>query len=88
MEEHSYIWKLITEADCGIAVRPKDVDSLETALRQLYENRARVLQMGRNARALFDANFTLDQAVRTYRDVVERTIASSSEKFDKPIHSA
>ncbi|MNS43248.1 putative glycosyl transferase [compost metagenome] len=89
VEEHSYIRRLITEADCGVAVRPKDIDSLEATLLQLYKDPDRVLQMGRNARSWFETHFTLEQAVRNYRNVVERTIASSNrEKFERPVNPA
>lgn len=70
VEEHSYIRQILRDADCGIAVLPKDIDALEKAIRSLASDPQRVKQMGQNSRKWFDAHFSLQKAVHAYRQAL------------------
>lgn len=57
----------VEENQCGVVVPPGSIDALANAILALAGNRAETHMMGRRARKAYDAHYTLEQAVRTFR---------------------
>ena len=62
----------ITESGCGLCTPPEDGSALADAIRFLYQNPERVLQMGRNSRAAAEHVYTRQNATRKYLSVIEK----------------
>lgn len=65
------IAELVRRHGCGIVIEPGGGECLANALRALKANRARVAEMGRNARAMLDAHFTQRAAFARWRSLLE-----------------
>jgi glycosyltransferase involved in cell wall biosynthesis len=58
--------KLIREFQCGVCVSPEDPDELAKAVINLYNNKPRCEEMGRNGRRVAEEVFSLEVAVDKY----------------------
>ena len=63
---------LLRKFDCGLTVPEGDPAALAEAIRTLAADPERCGAMGRNARAAFEANFTLPHAVARWRNLLDR----------------
>lgn len=66
---------LIERHGCGTAVATSDVARLTGLLTALADDSARCIELGLNARAMLDAEFTRRQAFASWRDVIARVSA-------------
>jgi glycosyltransferase involved in cell wall biosynthesis len=58
--------------ECGLLVRPRDVDGFATAVRQLLDDPALRARMGRRARSRVLEEFRLDSSIAAYLDLYRR----------------
>ncbi len=58
--------------DCGILVKPRDVDGFAAAVAQLLDDRALRLRLGHRARQRVLEEFRLDHCVASYLDLYQR----------------
>lgn len=63
---------LVERHNCGFAVAPSDVARLTDLLMALADDSARCIELGLNARAMLDAEFTRRQAFALWRRVFAR----------------
>ena len=68
--------RLITQAECGVAVATGDDEGLARAIRSLSVDTARVRRMGANARKLFDARFDKPLAMAAWEQTL-RAVSGS-----------
>ena len=64
------IARLVQAHECGVVVVSGDGRMLAATLKQLEENRGLTLQMGVNARALFEKMFEKQHAFRQWKEVI------------------
>lgn len=69
-DPHGEVGRILTDARCGLTVRPHDVDGLERALRRLHGDAALRADMGRRARALFLARYDRPAAMERWMRVL------------------
>lgn len=60
----------IAKADCGVTIRPDDLDGLAQAIQALADNTEYCDRLGRNARCLFEAEYTRDIAIQKWSEVL------------------
>jgi hypothetical protein len=58
--------------ECGMLVRPRDVEGFATAVRQLLDDPALRARIGRRARARVLEEFRLDHSIQSYLDLYQR----------------
>jgi colanic acid biosynthesis glycosyl transferase WcaI len=71
-DQNGALGRLVRHYDCGFVVAPGDADVLVGALRRLAQEPATVAEMGRQARAMLDAQFTRRQGLARWRALLER----------------
>jgi glycosyltransferase involved in cell wall biosynthesis len=71
-EPDSHIAKWVRQHDVGVAFAPGDGAGLAAAIRRLARDRARIEEMGRNARRQFEQEFTRSQGMAKWRELVAR----------------
>ncbi|KAK0350122.1 hypothetical protein LTR94_030300, partial [Friedmanniomyces endolithicus] len=64
---------LIAEADCGIAVPPRDPEAFADALQAFADDRDATGARGQRARALAETQFARDDLARRWAEWIERT---------------
>ncbi|MGI9500800.1 MAG: glycosyltransferase family 4 protein [Geminicoccaceae bacterium] len=74
---------LITEHDCGIAVKPEDPAAFAHALMRLADDRQAAKAMGRCARKLAEARFDRRQLADRFVDCLERVQAGVARSTDE-----
>jgi glycosyltransferase involved in cell wall biosynthesis len=57
--------------DCGILVKPRDVDAFAASVGQLLDDRSLRLRLGRRARQRVLEEFRLDHCVASYLDLYQ-----------------
>lgn len=67
--------EVVIEGQTGLLVSPGDVFALAAAMASLIQDPFTTEKMGRNARARFEASFTLDAMIRSYERVYDDAIA-------------
>lgn len=71
VEEGSELDRVVKEDDCGLIVKPDDVDSLVEAIIQFTNLDKDILKlMGTNARRAAITKYSLESAVKAYREVL------------------
>ena len=73
----SEVADLVEEHRCGYRVGQGDSESLAKAIETLYYDRGLLSEMGRRARACFDANYTRVQSIGSYASML-RAVATGS----------
>jgi hypothetical protein len=68
---HGELAQLALKHGCGIVVEPGAGEVMATCVRDLAQDRGRVLEMGVRARAMLDGNFTRRHAFERWRHVLE-----------------
>mgnify|MGYP000412781149 FL=1 len=66
------------DGETGHVVPPTDVDSLRTAMLDLWENRERAESWGRAARERYEANFTGQKMAKAYEELYHRVLEERS----------
>jgi glycosyltransferase involved in cell wall biosynthesis len=69
--------RLVRLHDCGVVVRPGEGALLARALRRLWAEPDRLVEMGHRARAMLDAHFTRRSALDYWRNTLEQILNSS-----------
>ena len=64
--EGDEVARTVREHDCGAYVRPGDAEAAAETLAEWADNTARSKDLGQQARAVFEANYTRSHAVETY----------------------
>lgn len=60
---------VVNEEACGMTIPPGDADALAAAIMRLNKDRQRVATMGENAFRAYQAKYTLDVAVETFKNI-------------------
>ena len=63
--------RMVEQYQCGIVVEPGNADALADSIRQLAKDIALRANMGRQARAMLEANFTRKQALQRWRSLIQ-----------------
>jgi glycosyltransferase involved in cell wall biosynthesis len=74
------IARLITDANCGVTVRPGDAEALVDHIVQLAEDPQLCTDMGARARAAFEEHWSKDRAVEQWEDVLKAVADCSAPK--------
>jgi glycosyltransferase involved in cell wall biosynthesis len=72
----SEIARLLTRHDCGTRAPPDEPAAIRDAIVGYLEDPERLARQGRNARLLFDASFSLEQAVERWVDLIDAVSGS------------
>jgi GT2 family glycosyltransferase len=79
------IGEILTEGHEALLVRPEDPEALAVAMQRLLEDPELARKLGRNARATFEKNFTMDRFGADFRKLVADVVAqtkSSGQSVD------
>jgi glycosyltransferase involved in cell wall biosynthesis len=68
---HGELAQLVLKHRCGLVVEPGAGEVMAACVRDLAQDRGRVLEMGVRARAMLDGNFTRRHAFERWRHVLE-----------------
>lgn len=63
---------IILEADCGICVPPDDKEAFKNAIVELYNNRAMLVEKGRNGRRYILKNLTREKGTSKYIETIKK----------------
>lgn len=72
--------RLLQEFSCGLTVPEGDAPALVAAIRMLAADPDRCRAMGENARAAFEAHFTLQHAVARWETLLDRVTQTGRNK--------
>jgi len=64
--------RTVRKHDCGAYARPSDAEAAAETLAEWADNTARSRDLGQQARAVFEANYTRSHAVETYGRLFEQ----------------
>ena len=68
--------ELIEDGETGLLFEPGNPQSLTSAVRRCFENRLKTMQMGHNARGVFEDKYTMQanhkRLLEIYQDVIDR----------------
>jgi len=67
--EESETADVVRRAQCGVVVKPGDVESIRSAILHLKENAPAREAMGRNGRAYQERNMSLERNVILYEEI-------------------
>lgn len=70
MSYSSEIARVLDEEECGIVVKPGDVEELTNSILSLYEDRRKLELMSRNARQAVDGKYNLKSAAKAYYELI------------------
>ena len=73
------IARLLREEGCGVAVAQNDAEALAQAVRALAADPARCAEMGRRARALFEARYERRIALQSWAELIAAVAAAGAE---------
>jgi glycosyltransferase involved in cell wall biosynthesis len=79
-DKNGEIGRRVQQHGCGIVVAPGDTDALIDALRRLSNAPGTISEMGRRARAMLDAHFPRQQALRRWSGLLDRLDKSSASE--------
>jgi len=65
---------IIEEAGCGYALPPEDDEKLSKAILELYKNKERREEFGKNGRKYAEEKFSLDAASKKYEEIFSKLI--------------
>lgn len=77
--------RLVEKFDAGINVPQEDVEGVADAVEQWAENPSLVERHGENAREAFENNFTTEQSVDEYYDMLTQASQSQSERVESHV---
>ncbi|MDM8550857.1 glycosyltransferase family 4 protein [Desulfobacterales bacterium HSG2] len=63
--------EMIEQAGCGLFAEPENVENMVRAIRELRQDRERLIVMGENGRKFVELHFNRDDLARTYLDVLK-----------------
>jgi colanic acid biosynthesis glycosyl transferase WcaI len=69
--QHGELARLALQHGCGVVVEPGAGEILAARVRELAQDRCRVVEMGLRARAMLDAHFTRRHAFARWRGLLE-----------------
>lgn len=78
VDAHSETAQVIGAAGCGLCIEPEDPQALADAVRTLYKNRERAVEMGRHGRRHVEAHYTRVSVARQYEAVFARLLPDKS----------
>lgn len=84
--EESETADVVRKAQCGIVVKPGDVESIRSAILHLKENAPAREAMGRNGRAYLERNMSLEKNVALYEEIFY-ALAGDGVRARRPISS-
>jgi glycosyltransferase involved in cell wall biosynthesis len=72
------LWKkIIVEEKCGICVNPRDVESIEAAIRYLVDNHEIAMQMGRNGQIAVKERYNWKTQELILLDIYKKTLSNA-----------
>ena len=84
--EESETADVVRKAQCGIVVKPGDVESIRSAILHLKENSPAREAMGRNGRAYLERNMSLEKNVALYEEIFH-ALAGDGVRARRPVSS-
>ena len=81
-DEESRLSKLIEEANCGVTVKPDDLDVLVQAIKNLYNDRENGIAMGKTGRKYLLENLDKEKCVAAYVDTI-KSVVEAHKKAQK-----
>lgn len=79
---HGELEQIISENDCGITYEAGDVQSLVDAILYLKNNPGIRGQMGKNARRLFEKEYSADKIYPAMADHIEKLVYDNNKEID------
>lgn len=76
--------EVLVEGENALLVRPEDPAALAGAIRRLIEDRSLASELGRKARATYEAEFTMERFGNEFRALIDDAMAVSASTADKP----
>jgi len=70
----SEIARLVQKADCGVCVPPEDPESMARAIKHMLRNPEELDRYGKNGRSYVVANYSRNQLIRNYRELLRSEI--------------
>jgi colanic acid biosynthesis glycosyl transferase WcaI len=67
------IAQLLAQAPCGVTVGPRDGEGLADTIAAWQADEAQRARLGRNARAVYERNFTFATALARWDDILRQT---------------
>jgi len=68
---------VLEEARAGLGIKPESVDELEAAVVEMYQDRKKVVKMGKNGRKYVKENYSRTALARKYLDILEELVQQS-----------
>lgn len=81
IDPHSEVARVIEENDCGVCIEPENPQQLAQVLLDLTDDRERVEQLGRNARAACEAHYSLPHIANRFHSIFQ-TVTESHAPFN------
>lgn len=70
MSDKSEVARIIEEEQCGVIVRPGNIEVLARTILDLKHNRSKLAIMGRNAKNAIDNKYNLKAAAEAYYKII------------------
>jgi len=86
--EESETADVVRKAQCGIVVKPGDVESIRSAILHLKENPPAREAMGRNGRAYLERNMSLEKNVALYEEIFHALAGMGSSRGERFLRGA
>jgi len=74
VDEGSEIDRIIKKFNCGLAVRPSDLEGLKKAVLWAFKNRDKIEEMGKNGRKALESHYSRKICTQKFKRIVEEII--------------
>jgi colanic acid biosynthesis glycosyl transferase WcaI len=78
-DEHSDLWNLVVDTECGICIEPDDPAQLASAVLKLYRDPPLRIRMGKRGRLAAERNYSRMRVVAKYDELI-RSIHTSENR--------
>lgn len=76
VSEKSEVGLIVEKAHCGYIVNSKELDKLSSTIEYLYNNPCLLIEFSKNARKIFESNFTRYRITKRYFEMINSVLSS------------